>query len=213
MANLPHDGSAPGEQSRAPDADIEEADAAEPELTAEFYAPNGIFIEITWSRPAGAGGPDNVGDLDLHFLAPMTYEQSLSQWFSPLFDCHFRNPTPDWGVIGNPEDNPNLLLDSRGEFEAYEVLALAEPQATEEPDTLYTVGVHYWSAGMDGADPAVEVTMRVHLASALVFEGTQVMNAASMMWPAVRISWNDEDAQVIPLDVPLVEIGPGTGID
>ena len=48
----------------------------------------------------------NGADVDLHLSHP-----SGMGWFDSTYDCHYFNPTPDWGVLNQLADDPSLDID------------------------------------------------------------------------------------------------------
>lgn len=96
----------------------------------------GLFVDLSWSASANTCCYPQV-DLDLHLIGP------------DGSDCYYGNPTPDWGVEGNREDDPALTADqvSIYSFEtAVEALGLARP-----PAGTYQVKVHFYDAFGDTA--------------------------------------------------------------
>ena len=62
-----------------------------------------IHLQLVWDTPGDRDQTDGTGtDVDLHFLHP-----NGMSWFDRLQDCFFGNPSPDWGNIGQLDDNPS----------------------------------------------------------------------------------------------------------
>ena len=60
-------------------------------------------ITLVWET----AGPD----LDIHLLRPSgTFDPTVQDGNIPG-DCNYANKTPDWGTVGDDNDNPRLLLD------------------------------------------------------------------------------------------------------
>jgi hypothetical protein len=71
-------------------------------------------------------------DLDLHLL-----REDGDYWSAD--DCFFANPAPDWGLAGQPSDDPVLFGDV-DDGSAPETVVLLEPA-----ETSYRLLVHYYS--------------------------------------------------------------------
>ena len=111
------------------------------------------------------------GDVDLHLVAPA----------SDLFaggDCYFENPIPDFGVVGDVTDNPELLADAQ-QAPGSEEIVLTAPAAGR-----YRLYAHYFDdtgAGAatvsarvvfnDASFPALQETRNLPLRCALWYIG------------------------------------------
>ena len=76
-------------------------------------------------------------DFDLHLIGP------------DGSDCYYANSNPDWGVLGDPKDDPLLLADvggePRGGGKIFETIQILDPAPG-----VYQVSVHLFD---DFADP------------------------------------------------------------
>ncbi len=167
-----------------------------------------IHVELHWHTPddpdetdQGAGAlpatkadvdvdDDYPGaDLDLHFTHDK-YAQSGPDidndgvpdgWFDQPFDAFWFNANPNWGSFDpSIDDDPRLHMDDR-DGAGPENLNLNIPE-----NTLYRIGVHYWSDHGYGTSFA---TVRVYIYSNLVFQVANVELIEHDMWDAATIDW------------------------
>ncbi len=128
---------------------------------------NGLRLELVW---------DSEADLDLHLLHPD------GAWFNAPLDCFFRNAAPDWGVLEDPSDDPEMLVDDSDGF-GPEVIRLGRPQ--EGMGGPYLVGVHAFG----GEGYPTDATLRVLIDGEVVSEATRSMAADAHFWEAFEIPW------------------------
>ncbi len=154
----------------------------------------GLRVELTWRTPNDPDVTDDAGtDLDLHLLHP-----NAEAWFGAPYDCHFYNPTPDWGRLADPDDDPSLLADDdhRG---GPEIIALPEVENTTALGAPYVVGVHYYRSAdrRSGFDfgPAL-ARVRVFVNGELAWDftgegepGERQMDAADHFWDVADVQW------------------------
>lgn len=128
----------------------------------------GFYAELTWTT--------DVNDVDLHLLD----ETQGGGLFDEMFDCHFANLRPDWGLAGLDTDNPSLSLD---DVDGYgpEVAELAEPVATEQ----YGYVVHYFS---DDGFGDTDATVKIYINGSMVQEMTRVLRPNDV-WDVGMIDW------------------------
>lgn len=97
-----------------------------------------IHVQLYW--------PLLGADVDLHFIRP-----GGTYWSIPD-DCHWRNMNPDWGVPGDPTDDPELDVDCITTC-TLENIVLSRPVTG-----TYSVKVHYYSDhGRGPTNPTVRV--------------------------------------------------------
>ena len=154
-----------------------------------------IHLQLTWNTPGDADQADGTGaDVDLHFMHPQGAE-----WFDRLQDCFFGNPSPDWGNIGQLDDNPSLDIDDT-DGAGPENINLDNPQNTDALGGVYRVGAHYYRStrgnfGGQEYGPSL-VTMRIYLGGVLADEMQQELVDTNDFWDVAGISWG-ADSRVL----------------
>lgn len=134
---------------------------------------NDIHVQLTW--------PQLGSDFDLHFIRP-----GGAYWAIPD-DCHFRNRNPDWGVVGDPDDNPALDVD------CISACTIENIVLEEAFDGTYTIKVHYYSDhGQGPGSPRV----RVWVAGQQLNFGPQQMTNGQV-WDVATIDWPSGSLTVI----------------
>jgi hypothetical protein len=144
----------------------------------------------------GPNGADELAappgvDLDLHLRHPE------GDWFTVPFDCSSDNSNPDWGMLGNPDDDPVLFSDAPG---ALERLLYPRPENSEVIGRPYTVGVHGFDAPPGLAAPFT-VTIRINGEIAytsppgLAIAKDDFCTIATLDWPSGTVT-------------PAIECGP-----
>jgi len=125
-----------------------------------------IHIQLYW--------PLLGADVDLHFIRPG------GEYWSIPDDCHWRNMNPDWGVLGDPTDDPKLDVDCITTC-TLENIVLSRPVTG-----TYSVKVHYYSdhdLGPTTASVRVWVQgVRHDFAAYLVDD--QVWSVCTIEWPS-----------------------------
>jgi hypothetical protein len=154
-----------------------------------------IAVELFWNTP---GDPDQTDegigrgtDVDLHFL-----HVRRGCWDSILWNCHWRNKQPEWGVPGGTTDNPGLDLDDT-DGAGPENVNLNNPE-----DTVYRIGAEYYDD--HGYGPS-DVTVRVYVLGAMVFERTRRLPESGFFWEVADIAW--PSGEVTPLNRSYTRIG------
>ncbi len=97
-----------------------------------------IRITITWES--------GVFDLELHLIRD---GGQINNHDGGIDDCTWTNMDPDWGVPGDPADNPHKDVDDTGD-NGVENIYLPNPE-----NVLYHVMVEYWASG----DPSTPQTV------------------------------------------------------
>jgi hypothetical protein len=148
------------------DADEELNDGANKDDICATFADRGIraadcgyWITMRWN---------NLGaDVDLHFTNPAGNM------------CYYLNLNPDWGVVGDATDNPQLYHDCITDctFEQITVETLTTPGT-------YVVSAYYYS---DRGRGASTVTMEVYRGAQRLFRGTQTLAGTGANWNAYNI--------------------------
>ncbi len=127
-----------------------------------------LLVELVWDSP--------IADLDLHFLAP-------GGTMGGFLDCHWANPDPDWGVAGDPGDDPELLRDDLAGF-GPETLGYQEPM-----DGEYQVVVDYFAAHTPSGKEKTKATIRIFVDGFLVAELSHELDQQQQTWQAASIKW------------------------
>lgn len=126
-----------------------------------------LIVQLTWSHP--------TADLDLHV-------RPLGQAFGGDADCTWWNPNPDWGQLGDPNDDPAHLGDRLSGFGPEYVIY-------EEPaDGQYTIAVKYISP-QGSSDLKVRATVRVFLYGAIQREMQHEFTSPSTVWTPAAVTW------------------------
>jgi len=151
-----------------------------------------IHLQLVWDTPGDRDQTDGTGtDVDLHFLHPRG-----ADWFDRLQDCFFGNPSPDWGNIGQLDDNPSLDIDDT-DGAGPENINLDNPQNTDALGGFYRVGVHYYRStrgnfGGEEYGPSL-ITMRIYLGGVLASETQQELVDTNDFWDVGGISWGADN--------------------
>jgi hypothetical protein len=177
-------------------------------------APEGIVIELTWDAIDNPAPGENRGtDVDIHLQRPWPMRPSIEEgggWFGDFETCNFRAPAPDWGVMGNPDDDPMLIRDGT-QSPGVEVIRLNAPQVDANPDQPFLVGVHYYRANpsqFGDPDLSSNITVRIFLSGELALEREIIMENTYDLWEAAAIIWTADDRRAIPLEVPFYRVDP-----
>ncbi|MEZ4239185.1 MAG: choice-of-anchor D domain-containing protein [Myxococcota bacterium] len=124
-----------------------------------------IHVELSW------GGP--TSDMDLHVA------QGLGEFYSVPADVSWCNANPDWGALGNPDDDGRLDVDDDHGYGPENVNVL------EPADGDYQVRVHLFDDGTDGDTTA---TVTVWLDNTLAWSGSKVLSR-NEVWEVGQIRW------------------------
>lgn len=124
-----------------------------------------ISLTMTWTR--------TPADIDLHLIAP-----GGTLFDAPLDNC-FCNPNPDWGVVGQPQDDPFLDRD--------DVVGPGPENInlTQAASGDYTVVVHSFV----DTNPSNDVTVVVNLGGTRVATVTRAITN-NQRWTVGTIRWN-----------------------
>jgi len=131
----------------------------------------GLTIQLEWDT--------NDTDVDSHLYAPG------GTFFDCELDCHFGNPSPEWGDPTNWQDNPYLDVD---DVDGYgpEHINISEPEAG-----LYTYVVHYYDDTFNGfGASASSATVRVLSYGVEVATfGPVFLDVTNRNWDVFTIDW------------------------
>jgi hypothetical protein len=125
-----------------------------------------IHIQLTW--------PLLGSDVDLHFIRPG------GTYFTAPGDTYYGNPNPDWGVQGDPGDNPLLDVDCITDC-TVENITLSRPETG-----VFTIKVHYYS---DHGLGATSATVKVWVRGALTTYGPFFLGGTGTVWDVATITW------------------------
>lgn len=137
-----------------------------------------LLIEMFW---------DNAGtDVDLHVL-----RNSQALLFTAPDDCHYQNRTPDWGVLGDATDNPELVRDALTGY-GPEVFGYVNPV-----DSSYRI-ISVLQNDLLSPMPASKVTVRVYLFGVLKAEVSRTLDRSGAIWEVADVTWPSGDITVLP---------------
>jgi hypothetical protein len=146
-------------------------------VTIVARQPEGVRVELTWRSEGDA-------DLDLHLRHPLA-----DGWFTAPYDCDYLNPTPDWGQLENPADDP-VYVEDRADG-GPEIVRLGQPESTDLLGGPYVIGVMFH----EGAGPAL-ARVRVFVDGELAWDSTapgnpgeKALPAPDFFWEAAAIDW------------------------
>jgi hypothetical protein len=131
----------------------------------------GLTIKLSWD--------EDLSDVDSHLIAPG------GDLFSCETDCFYSNPSPDWGIGGQWEDDPFLDVD---DVDGYgpEHINISEPAIG-----TYTYVVHYFddtyldSSGT-GTNASVEV---LSFGQTIAQFGPVYLDSTNRTWDVFTIQW------------------------
>ncbi len=162
-----------------------------------------IHVQMVWDTPGDDTSPVNPqtdadgSDVDLWFLHP-----NAQSWSDISRRCYYGNPSPDWGVLGQVDDNPSLDIDDVNGA-GPENINLNNPENTQALGSAYRVGAHYYRSfretGVGDYGPSL-VTMRIYLGGALAFEADRELIDTEDFWEVASIVWSPGDRRVQPIN-------------
>jgi hypothetical protein len=143
-----------------------------------------IQVTVTWD--------DQGMDMELHLIRPGGHLNDATGGS----DCTWTtcvSRSPDWGVIGDPTDDPHKDVDNTGHF-GPENIYLNKPDTGE-----FAVYVEHW--GVSGLPATAQV--KVSIRQVVVFTSSISMFDSHHLWDVARIQW----------PAGTVTTGPGGNID
>jgi hypothetical protein len=164
--------------------------------TVEIVEAAGLAVELWW---------ETGSDLDLHLLHELAVgvdvdgDEEFDGWFDKPFDVFWGNPSPNWGVIEelNEDDNPVLTFD---DYDGWgpERIVLSAP----ESGRAYRVGVHHWDDRGSGPGRA---WVRVWSDGQLIHEVSVESLPEDALWEVGGV--DAQGAWVSPGEAPLLSLG------
>lgn len=139
-----------------------------------------LLIELFW---------DNQGtDLDLHLLRTTTTRVG-----SHPDDVFYQNRKPDWGVIGDPADDPELSRDALTGY-GPEVFGWVNPI-----DGTYRIAVAFeQDYGLGSMARASRATLRVYHFGILKAEISRTLADRNEVWLAADVVWPSGEVTAVP---------------
>ncbi|MDX2012836.1 MAG: choice-of-anchor D domain-containing protein [Myxococcaceae bacterium] len=139
-----------------------------------------LLVELFW---------DNLGtDLDLHFLgSPSTRVGSVPG------DVFYQNRKPDWGIVGDPADDPELSRDALTGY-GPEVFGWVNPI-----DGAYRIAVVFeQDYGLGTMQRQSRATVRVYQFGILKAELTRTLLERNEVWLVADVVWPSGDVTAVP---------------
>ena len=143
----------------------------------------GLTIKISWDQ--------DLCDVDSHLIAPG------GAFFDCDLDCHFGNPSPDWGVPGDWADDPFLDVD---DIDGYgpEHINISEPT----PGATYRFLVHYYmdsyADGCFGSGESVSTKVTVEVLNygvTVATFGPEFLDKTNRNWDVFEVTWIDSNTE------------------
>lgn len=149
-------------------------DISEPCLsTLESVPAENLWVEMFWA--------ERNDDMDLHLLKPGGSLEGDG-------DCYFMNcvppAAPNWGLRNTDIDDPSLDLDDI-EGTGPENINILNPESG-----TFTVYVHDYTGSTPDFRGPNDVTVRVYLNGAIVWEDTRAISGESSYTAFARIDWD-----------------------
>ncbi|MFN7131862.1 MAG: PKD domain-containing protein [Myxococcales bacterium] len=137
-----------------------------------------LLVEVVWNN--------YDADIDLHMVPD-------GEDFFSARDCYFAqgHRSPDWGVIGDPSDDPSLDRDDLTGF-GPEIIGYPNPA-----NGKYRVMAHYYS-DHGSKNPRTEVTIRVYQFGVVKSEMRKWLDKGGQKWVALTVEW--PSGTVTPID-------------
>lgn len=172
---------------------------SEVQIVARLSDEPGLVAELNWNTPGGVElEPGQGADLDLHLMHPLG-----ERWFSIPLDCYYRNVQPDWGLEGDPTDNPLLESDAIGSGPERLLLPILED--TDVLGAPYRLAVHNQGFREVGAGRLV-ADLTVRLGGVIVYETGLFFAEEDVVFEAISIEWPSR--RVTPVEQYAPRDGP-----
>jgi len=165
-------------------------------ITIEAIPDDDMLGQLTWDTPGDPDETDNSGtDLDLHMVnSDFPTQDADWAWNQSPYDVYWDNPTEDWGIQGDPSDDPQLDRDDR-DGAGPENISLDNPKAGK----LYKYGVYYYRDNGFGESYA---TLRIYLQGQLQKEYKNIfLEDADYFWHGADVEWQGSDSRIFTRDI------------
>ena len=139
----------------------------------------GLRIKLSWDS--------NDTDVDSHLIRPG------GSFFDCESDCHFGNPSPDWGIKGDWKDDPFLDVDDVDGF-GPEYINISEPMVG-----TYKYVVHYYDDTHEGSSSSpANATVEVWTYGQKVGTfGPVHLDQTNRNWDVFTVDWPDPTPKVL----------------
>lgn len=134
----------------------------------EVRSADDVIIELVWDH--------EQPDLDLHLL------EGSAALFSDG-DCHWANRNPDFGVSGDPSDDPSLVRDALRGY-GPEKIVFSNP-----PEGRFQVSVVYAKTNGQSKTLPTTATLRLFVFGILAAEVSQTLDTPSTRWDVLTFDW------------------------
>jgi hypothetical protein len=151
-----------------------------------------IHVQLTWRTPKDPDQTNECGaDVDLH------YRHERGEWRDSKWDVFYQNQNPDWGIQGEPSDDPRLDID--------DIDGAGPENIVHNPgnrDQSFEVGVHYYRSELQSViseqcpdkEPSnygpSYATVRIYLQGELTFESEDhYLPETDAFWEVTTIDW------------------------
>lgn len=153
--------------------------ACAPARTTVVAAPaQKVLVELFW---------DNSGtDLDLHVL-----RNANATIGAAPDDCFYQDRAPDWGVLGNHDDDPLFVRDALIGY-GPEVWGYVNPI-----DSTFRVAVVF-NNELLSKTPTSTATVRVYFYGVLAFETSKALLKKGDVWQVADVTWPAREVKAVP---------------
>lgn len=130
-------------------------------------AEDDLIVRLIWDH--------KLTDLDLHLL-------DTGQALNSEGDCYWANRNPDFGIIGDPSDDPVFVKESLKGYGPEEIV-FSKPTGGK-----YKVAVHFAKAN-GSTKPRTVATVQVYIYGKLEAEMTAQLDKPDQIWEVLEVEW------------------------